>query len=582
MSTQSGKPDDTIFRERPSGTSGIIRERAGMYAGQKKPLQFLVRREPSFLGWWRSLKVLCSRTNSHSIPNSIYLFRSTRVARFELAGRSLTASFLLHCSMILLLLYLPQALPARASSFEARTHQREKIYFRVPLLDSKKTLPRIAPAGPGGRPGSGHLPNQVPKLGSTTAYGRLTIVSKPSHPDNFRQTILQSFSPPELKINSDVNVPNILLGKTPDIPKPTFKFNPSDAKPVRANRQTSSDEAPSIGSAKPNASLMTFAELSNSQPRFPIPVASASAPISRRSNDAGQAPAPGDPAAGSPGEGYGLVAIGVDPLAPSSEIVLPPGNRLGEFSISPAGGRPGSPGGSPNGVAGGGSGDSSGNGSGGDGSTGVGPGGGGGGGGNKGAGGTLSISGSGTSGEGHGMLDPSLAPSMVYPVSADFSLKVRKNQLVVSAGPVGGGGLSVYGALQCGKIYTVFLPMPGKNWTLQYCQQRTSAVKLAPESHSTVIHLESALIPPDAEARFDFQRLPVPREKAHKLIILKGIIREDGTVDQVQVYQSVVPQMDEAARLALSRWKFKPALRAGKPVTLEILVGISPEIPSTP
>jgi TonB family protein len=161
-------------------------------------------------------------------------------------------------------------------------------------------------------------------------------------------------------------------------------------------------------------------------------------------------------------------------------------------------------------------------------------------------------------------------------------LKVRKNQLVVSAGPVGGGGLSIYGALQCGKIYTVFLPMPGKNWTLQYCQQRTSAVKPAPESHSTVIHLESALLPPDAEARYDFQRLPVPREKAHKLIILKGIIREDGTVDEVQVYQSIVPQMDEAARLALSRWKFKPALRAGKPVTLEILVGIPPEIPSTP
>jgi hypothetical protein len=137
--------------------------------------------------------------------------------------------------------------------------------------------------------------------------------------------------------------------------------------------------------------------------------------------------------------------------------------------------------------------------------------------------------------------------------------------------------------MQCGKIYTVFLPMPGKDWTLQYCQQRTSALKPAPENRSaTVIHLEPALMPPDAEARFDFQRLPVPREKAHKLIILKGIIREDGTVDQVQVYQGIVPQMDEAARLALSRWKFRPALRAGKPVTLEILVGIPPEILSTP
>jgi len=179
------------------------------------------------------------------------------------------------------------------------------------------------------------------------------------------------------------------------------------------------------------------------------------------------------------------------------------------------------------------------------------------------------------------MLDPGLISSMVVPVAADF-LKVRKNQLVVSAGPMGGGGLSVYGALQCGKIYTVFLPMPGKNWTLQYCQQRASAAKPAPETHSTVIHLESALLPPDVEARFDFQRLPVPREKGHKLIILKGIIREDGTVDQVQIYQGLVPQMDEAARLALSRWKFKPALREGKPVTLEFLVGIPPEIPSTP
>ena len=180
------------------------------------------------------------------------------------------------------------------------------------------------------------------------------------------------------------------------------------------------------------------------------------------------------------------------------------------------------------------------------------------------------------------MLDPSLVPGMVYAVPADLLLKLRKNPLVVSAGPIGGGGLNIYGALPCGKIYTVFLAMPGQNWTLQYCQRGTSRPTPAPENLSTVIHLEPALVPPDAEARFDFQRLPVPREKQHKLIILKGIIREDGTVDQVQVYQGLMPQMDEAARLALSRWKFKPALRAGKPVALEILVGIPAEIASMP
>jgi hypothetical protein len=35
--------------------------------------------------------------------------------------------------------------------------------------------------------------------------------------------------------------------------------------------------------------------------------------------------------------------------------------------------------------------------------------------------------------------------------------------------------------------------------------------------------------------------------------------------------------MDEAARLAFSRWKFRPAMRSGKPVALEVLVGISPD-----
>jgi TonB family protein len=61
------------------------------------------------------------------------------------------------------------------------------------------------------------------------------------------------------------------------------------------------------------------------------------------------------------------------------------------------------------------------------------------------------------------------------------------------------------------------------------------------------------------------------------LIVLKGTLREDGTVDGLEIYQGIVPQMDEAARLAFSRWKFKPAMRAGKPVAIELLVGIPPE-----
>lgn len=188
----------------------------------------------------------------------------------------------------------------------------------------------------------------------------------------------------------------------------------------------------------------------------------------------------------------------------------------------------------------------------------------------------MSITGNGgMNGQRGGMLDSALLNSMVYPVSAP-TLKVRKNSLVVSAGPIGGGGLNVYGALNCGKIYSVFLPMPGKNWSLQYCVKLTE--QMPSGSRSTVIHLDKPLVPPDADLahRFDFKRITVAVEKAHRAIVLKGVIDADGSVQQLVVYQGVTPEMDEAARLAFSRWQFKPAMKDGKPIEVQILVGIPP------
>src|ERR1700724_2448592 len=50
----------------------------------------------------------------------------------------------------------------------------------------------------------------------------------------------------------------------------------------------------------------------------------------------------GTPAAG---DGSGVVVISVDPSQAAALLNLPPGNRLGDFSIAPGGGQPGSPGG---------------------------------------------------------------------------------------------------------------------------------------------------------------------------------------------------------------------------------------------
>jgi hypothetical protein len=212
----------------------------------------------------------------------------------------------------------------------------------------------------------------------------------------------------------------------------------------------------------------------------------------------------------------------------------------------------------------------------GDESIGRGPGNGRGGGGGNAASGNLGVTGvDGIGGSAEDtMLRSAAAAALVYPVG--ISPNLRKNKLLVSAGPVGGGGLAVYQALDCGRIYTQFIEMPGGNWTLEYCRHdstpRTNGG--TEQSHVVQFQLETGLVPPDATEEYDFHRIKLPPERADKLIILKGTIGEDGSVKEVRVYRGLDSTMDEAARVAFSRWKFKPALEAGQGVIVDFLVGI--------
>jgi hypothetical protein len=440
----------------------------------------------------------------------------------------------------------------------------------------------------------------------------VVIISKPVHPDNSRQTIYQPNTPPDIRITKDIKLPNIV---SVQLPKPVFRFKPTETRPVqaerrlnttaapaisaqnaaalkaieessdpnlrvpllpavasapqaRAGRSASAQEAPTI-SAEDAAALKAIGESSDPQLRVPLLPAVDSAPEARAGRSAGTQEAPPIEGATS---GTGLVVISVDPAGPDSPVVLPPGNRSGDFAISAATGNGGAPVGSPNGAPGGGAGGSR---TGSDASVGIGAGSAGGGGGKSANAGALSINGTRTGSGSAGIL-PAVALSMVYPVSRHLSL--RKSSIVVSAGPVGGGGLDVYRVLSCGKIYTIFLAMPGKNWTMQYCQKpgTEGASPAPPRPTSTFVHMDSGLVPPDldVETRFDFRRLPVPPAKAHKLIVLKGTLGTDGTVGGLEIFQGILPEMDEAAKIAFSRWKFKPAMRDGKPVPVEILVGV--------
>ncbi len=523
--------------------------------------------------WWSSLRTLATRVKLPASRFTTYPFRVRTGRRGYFRGRSLSASLSFHVAAILLIVYLHQAFPEDVDAFDSPEPQPEVIYYRVPVQKLPKTLPHIAPAGRGGHPLSGMIHDRPAAAGSTSSPSVLNIVSKPAHPDNFHQTIIQPSSPPELKITADLKLPNIILGKPIEAPKAPLQFNANAAKPTQRDRQTNAEPAPSPTQTMAANPVPTFLTPATFKPSLPVPVAQGGA-VRRSSSGTGNVQAP-DVSTAASGDSATLAVISTDPGAASmSQIMLPPGNRNGEFSVSAENGV-GSPGGSRSGVTGGGAGTT---GKGGDGSTGVGAASSGGGGLSM-AESPVTISGNGTNAGISGMLGAALARGVIYPVPAAFT--ARKNSLTVVTGAIGGGGLGAYGALHCGKIYTIFLPMPGKNWIMQYCAQNSSDASSAPVP-ATVAHFGEGLVAPQAESKYDFERVQLPPEKMGKMIILKGVLRTDGFIDELQVYQSVLAEVDDNARLAFSQWKFKPALRDSKPIPVQVLVGIPAEIPGSP
>jgi hypothetical protein len=466
------------------------------------------------------------------------------------------------------LIYLHHALPVETTPVEP-PWTSERIFYRVPVLDTSKVLARIAPAGPGGRPGDSVQP-EPPALGSTALLKNLIAVSKPVRPDNSRQTIWQRTSPPDLRIPDEVKLPMIVLGN-PNIKKPAAKIDPHDSKAIAVTRKYATKTAPSEPETTSQAGVIPLDNPSIPRPQFPIAAGEAK-PVQRASGDQSASSAPDIQ---NPGDNTDLMVVGLDPSGPVSKISVPAGNRWGTFSMSPVGEKAGSPGGSSGAIKnGGGSGTE---GPGGDGSVGIG-GGTTGGGGDSSASVPVSLVGRNTAPASNGGLGGALTTEeMIVPVIT--TPHIRKNALVVSGGPIGGGGLGVYKALNCGKIYTIFVTMPGTNWSLEYCPHGGDAQPAQSSSVNTVVHLEKPLLPPDATQKFDFLRLPVSEDKKRKFIVLRGQIDENGDVGNVEIYSGLLPAMDEAARAAFSRWKFMPALRDGKPVAVDILVGILPTPP---
>jgi TonB family protein len=526
--------------------------------------------------WAEALPVLLSSNSQCTQTDDPPLAKVSIRSDSNFSGKAFLSSCFLHILFFSFLMYGTSNLLVtghQRSVDRSVSPQEQIIYYDLRATDLEKLLPNRASHAMEGKTGRGRHSLQTSPRSGDTFHPQLTMAMHPPKPDSIHQTILEPAAPPDLKIARDIKLPNIVIDSVSPPLRPPLSL--SLQKPFTPKRHDSVLPAPGIVQ-EANWKKETFHSALAAMtlaPALPVPTFRMPHPKSKTSGPSGKTDAKhGLPSAAPP---LSLIAVSTEPGALQTLLAVPLGNRYGTFSVSPAGGHPTASGVNVGGDA------TEGSGGGSEASSSAEEAGGGTkGGGNTAAGSSaLRVSGglpepSGTVAvdAGNRTLAGAVTAGEVFPVLTP--LRVRGLNIQVFSGPTGGGGLAVYGVLPCGKIYTIPLAMPRKDWILQYCTHDSDDLTQSENTTNHFLHLDRGLVAPDPTAKFDFKRTALPSERTNTLIILRGAISEDGSVTDVTVLRGADPKVDTLAAAAFRRWKFQPALRSGKPVRVEVLVGV--------
>ncbi len=434
----------------------------------------------------------------------------------------------------------------------------------------------------------GSAPAKIARKGQP-AYARQAIISLPPNPDNTSQTIVNPVAPAIMRQN--VPLPNIVIWSPVPNAAPVAASARTAAQLKLPNLDTSSLTAVPVTNRQP--SQLGLEKLGSTSVLQPPPelvkrragdlnighintaVAAPALPVPEQRATAGGASGPDSapPPAGASSRGSAataagqLIALGLNPVNPNGPIAIPQGSRSGTFAATPAG-KPGAPG-TPD-LAGGG------NGPGGTGRGSGGPG--------NGAGGTnpagISITGGGPSTGIVGAAAPlRTAPAARNPVEE----AARRKALMAAAmapprlGSVNpedrGAQAPAYsassdeGSYSGKKYYSLTLNMPnltsiGGSWIIRFAELRATRDRGELTAPVALVKVDPAY-PPD-----------LIENEVEGTVVLYAIIRRDGTVSDVAVVEGIQERLDENAKSALSRWRFRPATRNGNPVDLEAMITI--------
>jgi len=65
------------------------------------------------------------------------------------------------------------------------------------------------------------------------------------------------------------------------------------------------------------------------------------------------------------------------------------------------------------------------------------------------------------------------------------------------------------------------------------------------------------------------------REGVQGAVVVRGVVRKDGTIDDVEVIKDLPYGLGDAARDAVSRWRFRPATFRGEPIDVYYTVTVN-------
>jgi TonB family protein len=446
------------------------------------------------------------------------------------------------------------------------------------------------------------------------------ILSVPPNPDNSHQTIV---TPPNIKLNRDVSLPNMVAWTNipgqpiaasqrqlsqlklpqfaPQVVEPTADVSKlkSQSKMAALEQPTVVEPKADVSQVKPKLTMPVLAQPSVVEPplspdqlklkrgeinmaQLNPEVAAPKLPVeAQRAGGVGDARAaasgagknvPAQPSLqglqSSKGQGQ-IIALSLNPADVRGPVEVPAGNRSGDFHASP-GGKADAPG-TPN-VAGN------------PGATGSGAGGG------KGPGSGNGGTGNAPPGISVGAAPPGAPVAAVAgtpggkPQPSDAQKEENKRLIAAAMRPNIPSSVTrppaatappeksdvepesiermVFGPK---KFYSLILNMPNLtsasgSWIIRFAELKESDNK-TPITAPVAISKYDPAYPAEAL-----------RDNAEGIVKLYAIIRADGSVSGVKLLDGVDPRLDQAAAHALSRWQFRPATKNGDPVDLEAVV----------